>query len=176
MATKYLKHLNQFPATYLRDFAGTSPVEVKPGEMLLYTDIINSDINSVNYNLNLWTDYIEKNNFTIVTIQDPAHSPDPVGYYTEYVFPHQGVTNMMLATNGTNYVSCANGILDNTIYFATSTNGIAWILQSTTFTGILLGLVWDGINYVCSYQVSSNIYATASATGVSWTTPFIIYP
>jgi hypothetical protein len=71
MATKYLKHLNQFPATYLRDFAGNPSVEVKPGEMLLYTDIINSDINSVNYNLNLWTDYIEKNNFTIVTIPDP---------------------------------------------------------------------------------------------------------
>jgi hypothetical protein len=72
MATKYLKHLNQFPATYLRDLAGNPSVEVKPGEMLLYTDIVNSDINSVNYNLNLWTDYIEKNNFTIVTILDPA--------------------------------------------------------------------------------------------------------
>jgi hypothetical protein len=71
MATKYLKHLNQFPATYLRDLAGNPSVEVKPGEMLLYTDIINSDINSVNYNLNLWTDYIEENNFTIVTIPDP---------------------------------------------------------------------------------------------------------
>jgi hypothetical protein len=71
MATKYLKHLNHFPATYLRDFAGTPPIEVKPGEMLLYTDIINSDINSVNYNLNLWTDYIEKNNFAIVTIPGP---------------------------------------------------------------------------------------------------------
>jgi hypothetical protein len=72
MATKYLKHLNQFPATYLRDLAGNPSVEVKPGEMLVYTDIVNSDINSANYNLNLWTDYIEKNNFTIITIPDPA--------------------------------------------------------------------------------------------------------
>jgi hypothetical protein len=78
MATKYLKHLNQFPATYLRDLAGNPSVEVKPGEMLVYTDIVNSDITSVNYNLNLWTDYVEKNNFTIITIPDPVPPPTPV--------------------------------------------------------------------------------------------------
>jgi hypothetical protein len=86
MPTKYLKHLNQFPATYLRDLAGNPSVEVKPGEMLVYTDIINSDINSINYNLNLWTDYIEKNNFTIITIPDPVTTNTFLFYKTTMTY------------------------------------------------------------------------------------------
>jgi hypothetical protein len=107
---KYLKHLNQFPATYLRDFAGNPSVEVKPGEMLVYTDIVNSDINSVNYNLILWTDYVEKNNFTIITI------PDPV--------PPQVTTNTFLFYKTTMTYSGNSSVADGTyLYYDYSPDG-----------------------------------------------------
>ena len=64
---KYLRHTNSFPATYL---VGKTSLTVKPGEMLVYSYMVNDNINSADYNLDLWNNYITTNNFSIINIPD----------------------------------------------------------------------------------------------------------
>ena len=68
--TKYLKHINPFAANYSSGRTDVLTISATPGTVLLYSDIVNEDNTSKDYNAHLWDDYVSKGHWTIININE----------------------------------------------------------------------------------------------------------
>ena len=81
MIKQYLKYLLPYSAAFLtgRSDIGETVID-KPDQYLEYTDIINDDATSINYNKHVWDIYVTKDFFSYITLT----LPDPVDSGPEF--------------------------------------------------------------------------------------------
>lgn len=68
--TKYLKYINPFAANYSSGRTDVLTISATPGTVLLYSDVVNEDNTSKDYNAHLWDDYVSKGHWTVINISE----------------------------------------------------------------------------------------------------------